>query len=373
MSSRTRALRAINLESTDRIPHKEGLTCPAFETELTGIDAVHQPFSARLKTLELLDIDMDLAAAKDEGPTVEFAEGEGITKDSQGKTVVRWGAGTTWDWAHGNLFPSIDDVLRFDPEEHFLVQGSGPVFEDIAAIQPLLTLSVPEMARNLSAEHVRVQTAVGQRAEVPGFYYRTLFMWPMMLFGWENFAYLALQYPEHFVRIWKGFARISEKACQAWALTDINVLMCHDDLCGARGPFFNPQWYRKHLYDHYERIWAPLKAEGIKILYVSDGKLDAVVDDVMAAGADGILAEPATDLAAFAKKYGQSAIIVGNVDSRVISFGSREDIRAEVDRVTAFGKDCPGFFYGVTNAITWDTPTENIRYYFDYCAKAGRR
>jgi hypothetical protein len=58
MSSRERALKAINLEPTDRIPHYEFLSNPDFETELTGIDAYQHPLKARLRTLELLDIDM---------------------------------------------------------------------------------------------------------------------------------------------------------------------------------------------------------------------------------------------------------------------------------------------------------------------------
>jgi hypothetical protein len=373
MASRERALKAIRLENTDRIPHKEGLTCPAFETALTGIDAIRYPFSARLKTLEMLDIDMDLTPGKDEVSEFIFEGDEVSTKDSEGRTLVRWGSGTTWEWEHGNLFPTIEEVLAFDPEDHFLKKGGSPYFGDIKDIQPLMTQSIENMGETLNAEHQRIQNLVGQSAEVPGFFYRTFFMWPLMLFGWENFAYLALQHEDAFTRIAEGFVRISEKVCQAFALTNIRVFMSHDDLCGKDGPFFNPSWYQKYVYPSYERIWAPLKEEGIKILYVSDGKLDSVVDDVMAAGADGILAEPATDLAAFAERYGKSAIFVGNVDGRILKFGTRKEIRREVDRVSAFGKDCPGYFYGVTNAITWDTPVENIRYYFDYCSEIGRR
>jgi hypothetical protein len=53
--------------------------------------------------------------------------------------------------------------------------------------------------------------------------------------------------------------------------------------------------------------------------------------------------------------------------------GDREAIRVEADRCLAFGRQCPGYFIGVTNHIPWNVPVDGIRFYFDYCRQAGKR
>ena len=77
----------------------------------------------------------------------------------------------------------------------------------------------------------------------------------------------------------------------------------------------------------------------------------------------GSFFEPLTDLACIVKRYGQSHVIIGNVDTRVLLTGSRAAIRHEVERCLSLGRDCPGYFIGVTNMIPANTPVENALYY----------
>jgi hypothetical protein len=372
MGSRARARAAFFLEPTDRIPHWEFLANPEFERRLTGIDPEIHPQKARLRTLELLAIDVEIPPRTDAPPRFQTLE-DGTVVNVRGKVVSRWGGGTTWEWDHGSRFTSIEEVLRFDPVSTFLEQPSEEISEDIDPLQRFLHLPLEEMARKLNEDFHYLQDLVGERALVPGHYYRTLLMWPLMLFGWEHFAELAYLYPAEFHRIWKGFAEISLKVTSAFALTDIEVFTSHDDLCTSRGPIFNPKWYRQHLYPYYEMIWEPLKQKGKKVIFISDGKIDEVIDDVLSCGADGFFAESYTDLEGLSKKYGQTKVMFGNIDGRVLETGTREDIRREVERCTRFGKECPGYFYSVSNHLTHTIPPENIFYYFAICEELGRR
>jgi len=340
---------------------------------LTGIDAYTHPQKARLETLKLLDVDVEIPPLTDSPPDITFEKGEGSQVDQRGKRVVRWGAGRTWNWDHGSLFQGIDDVLRFDPESFLLAEEQQVLFDDLVPIQKWFGFPLKGMAEKFQEYQATLQNMVGDTALVPGFYYRTLIMWPLMLFGWELFSELAYVYPHEFQRLWKQFAGISEKVVRAYSMTDIECMWSHDDICMTTGPIFNPQWYRKNLYPYYERIWEPLRAKGIKILFISDGNLDKVIDDVLAAGADGFLAEPTTDLAHFVRKYKDTAIFVGNIDARILLFGDRADIRKEVERCTSFGKDAPGYFYSVSNHLAWNIPPENVGYYFDCCRELGQR
>lgn len=375
MSSYERALKAINLEPTDRIPGCEFLSNPDFETQLTGIDAYQHPQKACLKTLKLLDIDaIDMIPLTDEPSKTQFNKGESSKLNERGKKVVRWGAGRTWSWDHGYMFRSIDDVLNFDPVFFFLeTRKQKAIFEDMDPIQRYFHLSLEEMSKEFNGYQSKMQKLADDTALVGGFYYRTLFMWPLMLFGWEKFAELAYCYEKEFGRIWNSFAQISIKVMKAYSMTDIEFIFSHDDICFAQGPTFNPQWYRKNLYPYYEKIWAPLKEKRIKIIFLCDGNLDEVIDDVIAAGADGFLAEPCTDSEKFARKYKNKAILMGNIDSRILLFGGKDDIKKEVERCTRFGKECPGYFYSVSNHLGWNIPPDNIRYYFECCREMGKR
>ncbi|MCX7730220.1 MAG: hypothetical protein N2205_03235, partial [Candidatus Caldatribacterium sp.] len=118
MASRARARAAFFLEPTDRIPHWEFLANPDFEFQLTGIDPEQHPQKARLKTLELLAIDVEIPPRTDTPTTFQTRE-DGTILNVRGKVVSRWGSGTTWEWNHGAWFSSIEEILHFDPVATF--------------------------------------------------------------------------------------------------------------------------------------------------------------------------------------------------------------------------------------------------------------
>jgi uroporphyrinogen-III decarboxylase len=74
-----------------------------------------------------------------------------------------------------------------------------------------------------------------------------------------------------------------------------------------------------------------------------------------------------------AEKYGRTHVMVGNADTRVLLQGSREGIRAEVERCMAIGKDCPGFIMAVGNHIPVNTPVESALYYNEVFEELRRR
>ena len=93
----------------------------------------------------------------------------------------------------------------------------------------------------------------------------------------------------------------------------------------------------------------------------------------VAAGADGFVFEPTTDLEYICRKYGRTHVIIGNADTRILLMGTREEIRAEVARSMTIGRACPGFFMGVTNMIPHNTPVDNAIYYNEVYEKLCRR
>lgn len=193
--------------------------------------------------------------------------------------------------------------------------------------------------------------------------YTTLISGFIDLFGWEMLLLAAGTNPTRFGELARRYGSWMQQYFDALADSDVPVVMVHDDIVWSSGPIFDPAWYREFVFPYYEKYFAPLLESGKKILFTSDGNYDAFVDDIAATGVHGFALEPLTNLRTVVKHYGQTHVIIGNVDTRTILLGTREQIRAEVERCIALGRDCPGYFLAVGNHIPPNTPVDNALYY----------
>jgi len=367
-----RALKAISLEETDRIPCWEFISHPEFEKSVTQINPYKYPQKSALKLLEKLDLDLcgisiPLSDEPAKAGMMHFEKGESLKLNASGHHVVRWGAGATWRWNWGEGFTSLEQVLEFDPAEL--------KYDDGYAQLPCndLSLSVEELAEKYNQHYHKVQDLVGKRSMIMGAYYKTLFMWFLMTFGWNLTIKLILQQPNEFEKMLDKFALLSQKILKAWSLTDVRLIYSHDDVCTARGPTFKPEFCRKYFFPWYKRLWEPLKKAGIRVMFVSDGNIDLISDDIFEAGADGIFVEHYTNLERLVEKYGDSKFFLGGIDGRILILKGKKEIWTEVERVTELAKDCPGYFYCDSSHITYNVPIENVLEYFRACRKLGRR
>jgi len=203
--------------------------------------------------------------------------------------------------------------------------------------------------------------------------YVTLFSGLIAIFGWEMLLTAGGIAPERFGEVANRYAGWMQQYYDALAESDTPVVYSHDDIVWTTGAVFHPDWYRKYIFPNYRKLYAPLLDSGKKIIFVADGDYTEFVDDIAATGVSGFFFEPLTDLKYIVEHYGQTHIIIGNADTRVLLMGTREEIRREVERCMALGRDCPGFFMGVTNMIPANTPVESALYYNEVYEELSRR
>ena len=201
---------------------------------------------------------------------------------------------------------------------------------------------------------------VGSSASVS--FYNTMFMWPMLTFGYENFLSICLE-PE-FARIMDEFAEINRRVFRAFARLPVNFVICHDDIVLTNGPVCSPQWMRRHIFPRYEEFWDILRAAGKEVIFMVDGCVDAFVDDVMACGARGIISEPYTNYKAIARKY-NNCFIAGEGDNRVLTRNNPSEIRSMVESMVETGKMSGGYMMCIGNHIPWNVPPDAIKRYLD--------
>jgi len=347
------ARQIMNLEMPDRVGRTEYCAHPELVRHVTSLDPnSDDPEEARKATQAFYRwANFDFLWMNDDGP-VDWAE-LGRTTD-MGHAVYAEG-GTDFRDTTVCPFRTPDEVLEFDAAEEYGlpdVEARADYFQNFH--------------NDVQQTHPTVL--------VPGGYVKTLISGCIQSFGWDMFLEAVGTDPVRFGdRVLEGFFKLTLANVQAWAKTDIEVFIQHDDIVWSEGPVFNPDWYRRYVFPRYAKLWRVLKEKDIRVIFCSDGNFDEFIDDIARAGADGFIFEPLTSLDRIVEGYGTTHVIVGNADCRILTFGTKDDIAAEVKRCMTLGKPCPGFIMAVGNHIPPNVPLDNALYYFDLVEKYGRR
>ncbi len=247
--------------------------------------------------------------------------------------------------------------------------------EEVLAFDPVAEYGMPDLSERVDRfqKNWKALQEFAPFMVIPGGYYKTLFSAAIHAFGWDMFLAAGATDEERFDRVLDGFFRITRRNVEAWARTDCAVFIQHDDIVWTSGAVFSPAWYRAHIFPRYAELWKLMHEAGKTILYCADGNYTEFIDDIAGAGADGFMFEPVTDLEYVVGKYGRSKVIIGNVDTRFLTFGTPDDVRADVNRCAELGRDCPGYFFAVGNHIPHNVPVENALAYFDAIREMGAR
>jgi len=340
-------------KAPEKIPHFEHWSCPDAESYLTGIDYYQHPRLCRLKLRELYpELNLPIPQAVDSivKPTEDNSSGNNHT--------VRWGDGQSWSWEHGEThFKTPEDVFAFSPLEK-------ADFTDMPGVIMNYDFSSEEILyQRFRAEYPKEwgDTAPQDSFSIAEFY-NTMFMWPLLTFGWELFLECCLD--NRFGRVMEEFAEINRRVFRAIARLPVNFVSCHDDIVNTRGPVCSPSWMRRYIFPYYEEFWSILKASGKEIIFVSDGCLDCYVDDVISCGVRAIMTEPYTDFKAIARRH-PNICIAGEGDNRILTENEPARIRQMVESMVETARMSAGYMMCIGNHIPWNIPPEAIKLYLE--------
>lgn len=252
------------------------------------------------------------------------------------------------------LYADPEDALSFDPWEM------------------LGRKSESELRRRFEENYRAQRETLPNEVPMTGTYI-TLMSGLIDLFGWDTLLTACGMDPTGFGEVANRYAAWMQQYMNALAESDLEYVMIHDDIVWTEGAFLHPEWYRKYIFPNYKKYFAPIKESGKKLLFTSDGTFTEFIDDLVDVGVDCFVMEPTTDMKYIAERYGKTHSFVGNADTRILLFGGREEIEAEVKRCMDIGKSCPGFIMAVGNHIPSNTPVENCLIYEEAYRKMCRR
>jgi hypothetical protein len=345
--SSERARKALRGEPTDVIPLFSMPAHRHFLRQLTGIDPLAEEGRAveraMCEAIRKLDIDLLFCT---------FPERIG-TRESDPDL---YGLETTV-WRHAGS--TRTDLFAYDP----------------ARDRPW-DAAMDETAFQERCEHIlgRLRRLVGDTALPHGFCFTTCIHYAAEDLDWESFLVACQAEEEKVRRLLDRFQAAGEKIMRAWARTDVEVMLAHDDIATAHGLTFSPAWLRRNLFPRYRRILAPLKSKGIPVLFMTDGDFLPVAADLVEAGADGFfLDQPCMDLEALVARCGRDLVYFTGPSPATMTTGTPRDVHREIARLAGIGRELPRFFFHMPGGFPHNVPAANVAAFYEACRQYGRR
>ncbi len=241
-------------------------------------------------------------------------------------------------------FHSVEEVWAFDAVREY---GLPSFAEQVAAYEKLDSEARERLPRQLST----------------GGYYKTIVSGAIQAFGWDMFL-LAAANRRKIEKVLDGFFRRTLFHMRAWAATSAPVIIQHDDFVWSAGAFMHPEIYRKVIIPRYAELWKPLHSAGKKVLFCSDGTWTELAQDIVEAGADGLIFEPSNDFGFMVERFGDSHCLVGSfVDCRDLTFGLWEKVDKDVRRTFELLEKCRGAIVAVGNHLPANIPDGMLERY----------
>jgi hypothetical protein len=247
--------------------------------------------------------------------------------------------------------------------------------EDVWAFDAVREYGLPDFDAQVAAyeDAYRRGSAANPGQLVTGGYYKSIVSGAIQAFGWDMLL-LAASDPDRMEQVLDGFFRFTLHHMRAWAKTSAPVIIQHDDFVWTGGPFMHPDFYRRAIIPRYAELWKPLREAGKKVLFCSDGTFLDLAEDVVAAGADGLIFEPSNDFGAMAERFGGGTCLVGSaVDCRDMTFGTWDTVRAQMDRTFQMARSCRGVIFAVGNHIPPNVSDEMCDRYIGHLRANGGR
>ena len=344
--------------------HLRGLSRQAIE-HFSGIDPLREPQrlnEAFRRIAEVFEVDLlwgdglptntalpDTPSALGYEEIFDWDDGQTIKKTRDGLAVVQWGIFGAVHQEDGRHFvhvpkpQSVGEALAFEPMQYF-------------------PKTVEQYRADFARQYEHMLESVGEIAYPLPHHYTTCFHWPLAIFGFELLCEAGME-EAGFGRLMERFAEISVRIATAWSQVEgIKGFIFHDDLTMTGGPVFPPAWYRRHIFPHYPAIFAPLRRRNVPIIFTSDGDCSVFVQDIFAAGAEGLNFEYLVDLQRVVREY-PDKILIGNINSATLAGGSIREIEREATRCIEIGCQAPRFVVNIGGGLTHTMPVRNLEAY----------
>lgn len=340
-------------EQPGKILSKETLNNRWLIEQASGIDPVKDTRAAFLEAYRALGIDFVNRVPEKNCPE-PLPPGESVEFDHNYKLSSLG----LYDTFYRYRYP-------YERVDQFL-EGAGPELLEYGKLRT----PVPHP---LELEDIRLREGI---LGDTGFYYcqlyTTLFMWGIEYLGWEVFMMALALDPEQLEH------RFLQPAFeQTLRLTDILLesespyLFFHDDIATGSGLACQKSWLEEYIFPRYRLLWEQVHEKGKQVIFVCDGNITDVLEEIRDTGVDGVMLEnPATPFEKILQVF-HDKLVIGGIDTAVLSNGSPDAVRTHVEVVMEQAEKQKKFALSSCGGLHGGIPEENLEAYFDTRARYG--
>ena len=139
-----------------------------------------------------------------------------------------------------------------------------------------------------------------------------------------------------------------------------------EDLACKHGLLFNPAFLRRVYFPRLRELVELIHGHGMKVIQHTDGDVSEVLEDLVDSGIDALNPLESMNLAAVKRRYGSRLVLIGNVDSRILAFGTPPEVRQAVAQNMRDGWGHGGHWLDTSaGEFMPDVPLSNALAYFD--------
>jgi len=357
MTKRERVERTLACEETDRVPLYDLVRCDAAFLHFSGEEL--PPLADNKETIK----ELDRIAAKAVGRFVDMTRAVGFGPVADKETTDEFGfvrRQSTFEkttWIVGRPFHDETGAAEF------LKRWITWVQEQTKAIE-----SNPKAHREIfHRTFLEIQANLGDTVNLLTEHGLGLDDVRHML-GIELFTYL-----------WADDSGLISEALEAvtlWHIAECHAIadvalspavLTYGDIAYKHRLIHSPEFLRAEFFPRLERLNDAWHEHGFKCLFHSDGYLMEIMDDLIAAGIDGlnpIETVAGMDLKELRDRYGYSLFLAGGIDmSQLLSFGAPGEVREVCHQ--AIRDAYPGYFMGSTTESDNSCRIENLIAMYD--------
>lgn len=196
-----------------------------------------------------------------------------------------------------------------------------------------------------------------------------------LLMGYEAICYALYDDPGLIADVFRISNEFFKEAARLLVDTGCAAVWVSEDLGSSSAGFFSPEHYRKYVFPPFAELVEYIHGLGAPVILHSCGRITDYLDDLIQTPIDAIHPLQRTarmDLAAVKERYGKRLCIIGNIDSsRVLPFGTPEEVAAQVREAIDIAAPGGGYILASDHSLHDGIPVENIVEMFRVGAEYG--
>jgi len=337
MTSRERVLKTLNFKNPDR-PPRDLWWLPA--VEMTQKDALQSFLDKYRMDFAVPFFKVGISERQKGQPTIVVPGSHTpASLPRKGKYMDEWGS--TWHVAEDGLIgevkePVLDDFSR--------IHSFTPPWEYLESTDFSLVNQVCAQSDRFMLSDICIRP----------------FERMQFLRGTEK-LFIDLAYGSKEVYLLRDMVHDYQlRYLEKWLKTDVDGINMMDDLGTQNSTLISPTMWREYYKPLYREYCNLCHAHNKYIFFHSDGWIETLYDDLIEMGIDAINSQLfIMDIEEISRKYRGKVTFWGEIDRRLLYFGTPDKIASAVHRLQRAFYDPKG---GIIVQCEWgkDTPPENV-------------